>query len=233
MGSSCECMVISNHYSKQTIFLENKAHLSERQIHIKNTNSNMNTLSCIKKNTSSSFIYESKNFENLLLKEINHVRHCPMSYAVKLKNFLNYVQTENNVCILTYAKEKIVLNKGIQMFLEAILYLNKMTPLNELKLNEEVRINVGNMEFEKEMECIEMLKRILVNKKGEILKKYSKCLFTYDIFRNPELSVVFQITDEAFGGRRREVILSPNVSYFATCCFYNKDKQFTSISSFV
>ena len=260
MGSSCECMVVSGNSSKQNIFLAKRTHYSTKQSNSNTFSSNTNLndlnkkLSFVNSNSNINineslvpFVYKESNFESLLLNEINQVRLSPTNYAVKLKNLLNSVQMQNNVCVLVHNKEKIILDKGVQVFLEAICFLNSMSPVNELQLNDEIRINIAHnnvnthsdkTEFStgrvnnSRLISVKTLKQVLLDKKASLLNKYPHCLFTYDIFNNPELSVVFQITDEAFNKSRRNIILSPNITYFATCCFYNVKNQFTSVSSF-
>lgn len=276
MGSSCECMVVSSHNTKQNIFLANPTRYLTKQSNSNtfSSNSNLNELnkklSFINSNNNINlneslvpFVYKDNTFETMLLNEINQVRLSPSGYAVKLKNMLNNnVQMKNNVCVLVYNKDRIILNKGKDVFNEAICFLNNMSPVNELQLNEEIRINIANgnnvnthsdkTEYStsrintntnnnnsnnnsnnsNKRISVKTLKHILLNKKLTLLNKYPNCLFTYDIFSNPELSVVLQITDEAFNKARRNIILSPNINYFATCCFYNRKNQFTSVSSF-
>ena len=273
MGSSCECMVVSSH-NKQNIFITNPTRYLTKQSNSNtfSSNSNLNELnkklSFINSNNNINlseslvpFVYKDNTFETMLLNEINQVRLSPSGYAVKLKNMLNNnVQMKNNVCVLLYNKDRIILNKGKDVFNEAICYLNNMSPVNELQLNDEIRISIANgnnvnahsdkTEYStgrintnnnnnnnngsssNKLISVKTLKHILLDKKITLLNKYPNCLFTYDIFSNPELSVVFQITDEAFNKARRNIILSPNISYFATCCFYNRKNQFTSVSSF-
>ena len=249
MGSSCECMVTSNKYSKQNIVLETKSHFVQSHPNVMSVNSSDNPtqysklLSFVNNNS----VYKDDNFELMLLNEINHVRTTPQNYVNKLKNLLNYVQQENNACVLVYNKEKIILNKGIQTFYETIDILNSMQPVKELQLNEEIRITLQNnvnttsnktavssgRQSKRPHIPMKTLKQVLLDKKASLLKKYSKCFFTYDIFKNPELSVVFQITDEAFQNSRRNILLSPDINYFASYSFYNHKNQFTSVSTFV
>ena len=255
MGSSCECMVVSNKYSKQNILLENKTHFAQNHSNVISVNNSdnqnqYNKLLSFVNNTEKTFsssVYKEENFELMLLNEINHVRTSPQSYVNKLKKLLTYVQHDNNACVLIYNKEKIILNKGIQTFYETIDILNSMQPLRELQLNEEIRITLQNnvnttsnktavssgRKSKRPLVPMKTLKQVLFDKKATLLKKYSKCFFTYDIFKNPELSVVFQITDEAFQKSRRNILLSPDINYFATYYFYNNKNQFTSVSTFV
>ncbi len=56
-------------------------------------------------------------------------------------------------------------------------------------------------------------------------------MFNLDIFSDPVLSVIFQITDEAFDHQRRNALLNKKFKMFAVTYTYDYNKKFMSIST--
>ena len=78
----------------------------------------------------------------------------------------------------------------------------------------------------------ENIGKLILNKRLKLLKKYKKCFFTIDIFPDPILSIVFQITDDAFNQERRNAIFNREYTIFAVNSIEDNKKNFISISSF-
>lgn len=171
---------------------------------------------------------QATTFESVILREINIARTRPKDYADKLKQMIDNIKIENNTCFLIYNKEKVILQKGIQIFIETIEHLNSIKPMCNLKWCEEIKLT--NIKFKKNINSIGNL---LLEKRKQLIKKYHNCAFNIDIFADPILSAIFQITDEAFNRQRRNEILNPKYTKFAIGYTYDKDNQFFSISTLV
>lgn len=84
----------------------------------------------------------------------------------------------------------------------------------KLQWNDELKVNMNNVD--KKMSSIGNL---ILEKRTELLAKYQNIIFNLDIFSDPLLSVIFQITDEAFNLQRRNAILNPTF-YNVRCLIY-------------
>ena len=186
--------------------------------------------------------YESP-FEITMLKEINFVRTNPKKYALKLKELCdNIINDGKNEYLIPYKdnnnnNEKILLKKGKENFLDTINYLNNMEPLNGLQFCEEIKIKLKDYYKDLNIEenfflTSENIGKLILNKRLKLLKKYKKCFFTIDIFPDPILSIVFQITDEIFNKERRNAILNKDFNFFSVNYFKDKNNKFLSILSF-
>ena len=67
----------------------------------------------------------------------------------------------------------------------------------------------------------------------ELLKNYENCHFNIDVFREPKLSILFQILDENFDKKRRNAILNKKFSMIAINSLKDKENNFYSICCFV
>ena len=173
-------------------------------------------------------------FESNFLREINFVRTNPKKYANKLKELTKNIYKEDNNEYYYPNKnnsdEKILLKKGSKVFYNTINYLQNLQPVNKLVWNEELKIENydKNIIFTKEN-----VGRIILQKRLELLKTYDNCFFNIDFFKDPFLSIVFQITDDDFNQVRRNAIINKNYSKFAVNCLKDKHDNFYSISCFV
>ena len=243
----CICCNNSNK-NKNYIYVDELGNNSQNNISdyipLNNSNSKMNDLvydspNIISTNNNS---YENT-FEIKMLKEINFVRTNPKKYALKLKELCdNIINDGKNEYLIPYKdnnnnNEKILLKKGKENFLDTINYLNNMEPLNGLQFCEEIKIKLKeyykdlNIE-EKFFITSENIGKLILNKRLKLLKKYKKCFFTIDIFPDPILSIVFQITDEIFNKERRNAILNKDFNFFSVNYFKDEKKKFLSILSF-
>ena len=173
-----------------------------------------------------------KLFETNLLNEINFVRTHPNEYAEFLNENLKLIKKENGHFYFVYNnnnEKKILLKEGEKIFIDAINHLKKIKPLKSLTYNNEIKIELN----EKEMDNFsnDFLGKLILKKRLKLKEKYQKTYFNLDIFNEPKLSVIFQITDEAFNKERRNAILNPNYNYFAVSYIKN-NKKFLSVSSF-
>ena len=173
-------------------------------------------------------------FENNFLKEINFVRTNPKEYANKLKELTKNIYKEDNTEYYypnkNNSNEKILLKNGSKVFYNTIHYLQNLQPVNKLVWNEALKIENydKNLIFTKEN-----VGKIILQKRLELLKTYKNCFFNIDIFKDPILSIVFQITDDDFNQVRRNAIINKNFSKFAVNCLTDKHNNFYSICCFV
>ena len=172
-------------------------------------------------------------FEMCFLKEINLIRENPKKFAIKLKELTKNIIKENDQEYLYLNKnnleEKILLKKGKTVFKETINYLEQFNPVNKLIYNENLKVT-----FEENIKLTkENIGKLILNKRLNLLKLYKNCFFCIDIFQDPFLSVVFQITDEIFNKVRRNAILNKDYSMFAISTYKDSDNNFISISCFV
>lgn len=199
-----------------------------RKVSTINKESDCGLMQCDESNINSRIGDQETTFESIILREINIARTRPKEYAEKLKQMIDNIKIENNTCFLIYNKEKVILQKGIQIFMETIEHLNSIKPMCNLKWCEEIKLT--NIRFKKNINSIGSL---LLEKRKQLIQKYHHCAFNIDIFSDPILSVIFQITDEAFNRQRRNEILNPKYTKFAVGYTYDKNNQFFSISTFV
>jgi hypothetical protein len=167
------------------------------------------------------------------LKEINLIRENPKKFAIKLKELTKNIIKENDQEYLYLNKnnleEKILLKKGKTVFKDTINYLEQFNPVNKLIYNENLKVT-----FEENIKLTkENIGKLILNKRLNLLKLYKNCFFCIDIFQDPFLSVVFQITDEIFNKVRRNAILNKDYSMFAISTYKDSDNNFISISCFV
>ena len=194
-------------------------------------------------NSTNNNSYENT-FETKMLKEINFVRTNPKKYALKLKELCgNIVSDGEYEYLIPYNNnnnnnnEKILLKSGKENFLDTINYLNNIEPLNGLQFCEEIKIKLKDYYKDLNIEenfflTSENIGKLILNKRLKIIKKYNKCFFTIDIFPDPILSIVFQITDEIFNKERRNAILNKDFNFFSVNYFKDEKKKFLSILSF-
>ena len=174
-----------------------------------------------------------KLFETNLLNEINFVRTHPNEYAEFLNENIKYIKKENGHFYFVYNnnnEKKILLKEGEQIFIDAINQLKKLKPLKSLKWNDEIKIELNEKELDNNFSN-DLLGKLILKKRLKLKEKYQKTFFNLDIFNEPKISVIFQITDEAFNKERRNAILNPNYNYFAVSYIKN-NKKFLSVSSF-
>ena len=231
MGT-CVCAQNNN---INNLFSVNQKSLNVQDLENNLSNYNNNSTNNNNLNPNNEKIDEKNNkklFENNLLNEINFVRTHPNEYAEFLNENLKLIKKENGHFYFVYNnnnEKKILLREGEKIFIDAINHLKKIKPLNSLKWNNEIKIDLN----EKEMDNFsnDLLGKLILKKRLKLKEKYKNTFFNLDIFNEPKISVIFQITDEAFNKERRNAILNPNYNYFAVSYIKN-NKKFLSISSF-
>ena len=208
----------------------------------RNKNIDMNSLNY---NKSTENITIENSYQIKMLKEINLARTNPKEYAIKLKDLTKYIikEGDSEYLIPNSLNEKILLKTGSKIFYDTIKYLNHLEPIPELQWNEELKIKFVDdknllenhrltSESKDSILSSENIGKLVLNKRLELLQKYKTCFFSVGIFHDPILSIVFQITDEAFNQERRNAILNKEYSIFAVNFMEDNKNNFISISSF-
>ena len=98
--------------------------------------------------------------------------------------------------------------------------------MRKLQWNNELKVNMSNVDKK-----VSSIGNLIMEKKTELLAKYQNIIFNLDIFSDPVLSVIFQVTDEAFNLQRRNAILNPKFKMFAVRYTYDYNNKFISIST--
>ena len=230
---------LDNLYSNEKILnnsiSDNKSRNHNNELNLKNNNKSTGNVT-----------YE-RSYELNMLNEINFARTNPKEYAIKLKDLTQFIIKEGDTEYLITKKfnEKILLKTGSRIFYDTIKYLNHLEPVNQLEWSNDIKIKFGtisnnnlieyNNENSNNQDLIltgENLGKIILNKRLELLQKYKKCFFNIGIINDPILSIVFQITDEAFNQERRNAILNKDFTIFAVNYIEDNKKNFISICSF-
>ena len=243
MNNICQKYVnindLENSYSNERILnnsiLDNKSRNKNIELNVHNYNKSTGNVT-----------YE-RSYELNMLNEINFARTNPKEYAIKLKDLTQFIIKEGDTEYLITKKlnEKILLKTGSRIFYDTIKYLNHLEPVHQLEWSNDIKIKFGtisnnnlieyNNENSNNQDLIltgENLGKIILNKRLELLQKYQKCFFNIGIINDPILSIVFQITDEAFNQERRNAILNKDFTIFAVNYIEDNKKNFISICSF-
>lgn len=173
---------------------------------------------------------DTSSYESFLLEELNQVRVNPQKYALKLTQMLQYISETRKGCLFSYPdNDMLIIKSGKELFLKTIDYLNALNPVPELEWNEDLKIIIRDDYLPL---TDEKIVNILIQKRGEVKAKYPQCVFNYDFFSNPELSVVFQVTDELFKHKRRDAMLCSHFKYFAVGYIFDPIRKFVALMSF-
>ncbi len=198
-------------------------------------------------NKSTGNVTYERSYELNMLNEINFARTNPKEYAIKLKDLTQFIIKEGDTEYLITKKfnEKILLKTGSRIFYDTIKYLNHLEPIHQLEWSNDIKIKFGtninnnliednnqNLDNQDLILTGENIGKIILNKRLELLQKYKKCFFNIGIIQDPILSIVFQITDEAFNQERRNAILNKDFTIFAVNYIEDNKKNFISICSF-
>ena len=207
-----------------------------------------NELNLKNNNKSTGNVTYERSYELNMLNEINFARTNPKEYAIKLKDLTQFIIKEGDTEYLITKKfnEKILLKTGSRIFYDTIKYLNHLEPVHQLEWSNDIKIKFGtiiNNNFIEDNNQIldnqdliltgENIGKLILNKRLELLQKYKKCFFNIGIINDPILSIVFQITDEAFNQERRNAILNKDFTMIAINYINDRNNNFISICSLV
>jgi len=182
-----------------------------------------------KNNISINSIVSSSNkndYNTRIVDLINQLRTNPKKYSDIILENTRYIykrikiiaddttgQNEEKIEYYFQRKKKVELYKGEEAFIEAAKYLYDLKPLNELKIKEEIRINILP---ETEEQIIDD-KLLVKNQLYEIKKKFNISAFFKDNVKNPEIGLMLMIIGDYKNSqnKKRNAILNPEYKYIA------------------
>jgi hypothetical protein len=157
-------------------------------------------------------------FADQLIYEFNQARTDPLSYAKKVRQFLNYIKVIENQNLFIYEADgekfpKINLITGEKAFLDFIDYLEQSPRLDKLFLNDEVKIKVPNQV--QDMNSYEKISGLITSTKRKLKGYYKGLKFHYDVcFNNAEVSAMLQMIDDTgIGCQRRKNIFAKDMEF--------------------
>ena len=173
-----------------------------------------------------SFISSSNknDYNTRIIELINQLRANPAKYSDYILSNLQYInkrvkiiadditgQNEEKIEFFFQKKVKVELYRGEVAFIETAKYLYNLKPLNELKIKDEIKINILP-------ETEEQLKddKLLIKKQVyEIQKKFNISAFFKDTVKNPEIGLMLMIIGDYKNSKnkKRNAILNPDYKY--------------------
>ena len=157
---------------------------------------------------------------------INKLRTNPKNYSKFILSNTKYInkrvkiiaddltgQNEEKIEVFFKKKVKIELYRGESAFIDTANYLEKLNPLNELTVKEEIKINTLPETEEQFKDDTVFIK----NQISEINKKYNISAFLKDNVKNPEIGLMLMIVGDykKSQNKKRNVILNPDYKYIA------------------
>lgn len=221
--------------------IKNPAKIDLFQINEKpnNINNNINNISKKEKNDISinsiiSSFYKN-DYNTRMVDLINKLRTNPKEYAKIILSNIQYIgkrvkitadditgQNEEKEEIFFQKKIKVELYRGEIAFFETAEFLNKLQPLNELKVKEEIKMNL----LPENEEQILNDKLLIKNQLDEIKKRFNISAFFKDNLRNPEIGLMLMIIGDNKNSqnKKRNALLNPNYKYIAVNSKFIGDK---------
>ena len=163
--------------------------------------------------------YDIINYPKDVVELINKIRKAPKNFIEDVKQAIPMIETYKDKLIYN-GNIKVYLNTGKDMFLEAIQCLNETEPMGELKLNEEISIDLpSEKEFEENEEFFK--KKILSQREIKKIERYYR-----EAIRDPYIGVLMMIVDDTCKnqGEKRKTILDPNLNKVGIKCQFYGNK---------
>ena len=200
---------------------------------------NVNTKNTKEKNDISissviSSLYKN-DYNTRMVDLINKLRTNPKEYAKIILSNIQYIQkrvkiTADDITGQNEEKEEIFFQKKIKVelyrgeiaFFETAEFLNKLKPLKELKVKEEIKMNLLP-----ETEAQILNDKILIkNQLDEIKKRFNISAFFKDNLRNPEIGLMLMIIGDNKNSqnKKRNALLNPDYKYIAVNSKFIGDK---------
>ena len=162
--------------------------------------------------------YDIVNYPKDVLELINKIRSDPQSFVNDIETAMTNITKYNNRLIYN-GSIKVKLNKGENMFKDAIDYLNKTKSMAPLTLNKEIEIEMPtDEEYKKEKEFFKQ--KILTKKKENKIERYYR-----EAIKDPYTGVLMMIVDDTSRnqGEKRVTILDPLLNKISiNCKMYGK-----------
>ena len=163
--------------------------------------------------------YDIINYPKDVVELINKLRKAPKYFIEDVKQAIPMIETYKDKLIYN-GNIKVYLNTGKDMFIEAIQCLNETEPMGELKLNEEISIDLpSEKEFEENEEFFK--KKILSQREIKKIERYYR-----EAIRDPYIGVLMMIVDDTCKnqGEKRKTILDPNLNKVGIKCQFYGNK---------
>ena len=200
---------------------------------------NVNTKNTKEKNDISissviSSLYKN-DYNTRMVDLINKLRTNPKEYAKIILSNIQYIQkrvkiTADDITGQNEEKEEIFFQKKIKVelyrgeiaFFETAEFLNKLMPLKELKVKEEIKMNL----LPETEDQILNDKILIKNQLDEIKKRFNISAFFKDNLRNPEIGLMLMIIGDNKNSqnKKRNALLNPDYKYIAVNSKFIGDK---------
>ena len=200
---------------------------------------NVNTKNTKEKNDISissviSSLYKN-DYNTRMVDLINKLRTNPKEYAKIILSNIQYIQkrvkiTADDITGQNEEKEEIFFQKKIKVelyrgeiaFFETAEFLNKLKPLKELKVKEEIKMNL----LPETEDQILNDKILIKNQLDEIKKRFNISAFFKDNLRNPEIGLMLMIIGDNKNSqnKKRNALLNPYYKYIAVNSKFIGDK---------
>ena len=157
--------------------------------------------------------YDIINYPKDVLELINKIRNDPKSFIKDVENAISKIETYKNKIIYN-GNIRVYLNKGENMFLEAIKCLNDTNTMGNLTLNEEISIELPNEnDFNNDKDFFK--NQILTQRKTKKIERYYR-----EAIKDPYTGVLMMIVDDTIKnqGEKRKTILDPNLNKVGIKC---------------
>ena len=204
-----------------------------------NINNNSNNIHTKEKNDISinsiiSSFYKN-DYNTRMVDLINKLRTNPKEYAKVILSNIQYIQkrvkiTADDITGQNEEKEEIFFQKKIKVelyrgeiaFFETAEFLQKLKPLKELIVKEEIKMNL----LPETEEQIRNDKLLIKNQLDEIKKRFNISAFFKDNLRNPEIGLMLMIIGDNKNSqnKKRNALLNPNYKYIAINSKFIGDK---------
>ena len=168
------------------------------------------------------------NFANDLLNEINLFRSNPKQYSEKIRSHMAYIKPEKDKIIYDNGDTKIFLLKGQEAFNQCNQILLNTSPLNQLELSEDIKIEVPD-DPELQIKSYNKLQALIKSNFPE-----NKISSSIDLGApNPEAIVVLQLVDDnKNNGIRRTNLLDNSFLHLGVSIKKGKSKNCTIYLTF-
>ena len=166
---------------------------------------------------------------------INKLRTNPKEYSKIILSNIQYIQkivkisaddttgqNEEKIKIFFQKKIKVELYRGESAFLEAAEFLKNLKPLKELKIKEEIKMNI----LPETEEQIANDKLLIKKQLNEINKRFNISAFFKDNLRNPEIGLMLMVIGDNKNSqnKKRNAILNRDYKYIAVNSKFIGDK---------
>ena len=149
------------------------------------------------------------NFSKYIFEQINKIRRNPKEFIPKIEESKKNITTDKNGRLIYRSKVKVALNKGLPVFEDAILFLEKTEPMDELKFS--LKISVPAPQNEDDIKNKNYLKEKIeeINQNDKIVQAYWR-----DIINDEETNFILMIVDDnGPKSNKRKNIFNPKFKY--------------------